>query len=94
MHRTRILIVFLLGLLAAVAVGTPAQAQDLYRSTESTIDGEPTDLEGVLLTIGQATLDDNEVDTTPPAEEADYDSWFEQLLLILREMGLLPTGTD
>ena len=30
----------------------------------------------------------------PPAEEADYDSWFEQLLLILREMGLLPTGTD
>ena len=43
MHRTRILIVLILGLLAAVIVGAPAQAQDLYRSSESTIDGEPTD---------------------------------------------------
>jgi hypothetical protein len=93
MHRTRILIV-LLGLLAAFAAGAPAQAQDLYRNTNSLADGEPTDLEGVLSAFGEATLDDHDIDTTPPAEEADYDSWFEQLLQILREMGLLPTGTD
>jgi hypothetical protein len=93
MHRTRILIVLLLGLLAAGTVAPTAQAQDLYRNTSS-IDGEPTDLEGVLAVVGQATLDDNDVDTTPPAEQAEFDSWFDQLLQLLRDLGLLPTGND
>jgi len=96
MHRTRtrILIVLVLGLLAVVAVAPTAQAQDPYRNTNSPIDGEPTDLEGVLAAMGQAEFDGDDVDTTPPAEEAEFDSWFEQLLQLLREMGLFPTGTE
>ena len=94
MHRTRILIVLLLGLLATAAVAPTAQAQDPYRDSSTAMDGEPTDLEGVLAAMGQASLDDDDVDTTPPAEEAEFDSWFEQLLQLLREMGLFPTGTE
>ena len=80
--------------IARYAVGAPAQAQDLYRNSDSLIDGEPTDLEGVLTVFGEAALDDSDIDTTPPADEAEFDSWFAQLLQLLREVGLLPTGTD
>ena len=94
MHRTRILIVLFLGLLATAAIAPTAEAQDWYRDYSSTIDGEPTDLEDVLAAMGQAGLDDDDVDTTPPAEEAEFESWFEQLLQLLREIGLFPTGTE
>jgi len=94
MHRTRVLIVLLLGLLAAAAIAPTAQAQDPYRYSGSTMDGEPTDLEGVLAAMGEAGLDDDDVDTTPPAEDSEFDSWFEQLLQLLREIGLFPTGTE
>ena len=69
-------------------------AQEDYRDSGNVIDGEPTDLEGVIQAFGEEVLWENDVDLNAPADAAEYDTWCELLLQALRDLGLLPTGTD
>jgi hypothetical protein len=92
MERNRFLILALLFLMAfTVASTTTADAQELWRLNGDawSIDGEPTDLEGVLTIVGENTLEENDIDTTIPVAEDEFDSWLDRLLDLLVGLGLL-----
>ena len=90
MHRMKHL-TFLLLFLMAVVLASPAtsQAQDYFRLDTAVLDGEPTDLEDTLQLLGEGTLGDNDISDTPPADEEELDSWWQQVLNVLRELGLI-----
>lgn len=90
MHRTKHLTFFFLLLMAVVlASPTSSQAQDYFRLDTAVMDGEPTDLEDTLQLLGEGTLDDNDISDTPPADEEELDAWWQQVLNVLRNLGLL-----
>jgi hypothetical protein len=94
MERNRFLTLALLFLMAfAVTSTTTATAQELLRLDGEgdawSIDGEPTDLEGVLTIVGENTLEENDIGTTVPVDQGDYDSWLDRLLGLLIDLGLM-----
>jgi hypothetical protein len=93
MDRTGLMKASLLVLLLVVGMtlfGAPtAQAQGrLVDNSVSDTNGEPTDPEGALVIL-EASEYDGDFDTTIPHDEAEAASWFEALLDLLRQLGLL-----
>ena len=93
MHRN--LLTLLLCLIVCSFTFAPnANAQDYLDVVSVSIDGEPTDLEGIINLIGSDTLDDNDISTTAPTGDTSVESWLEQLLDLLVQLGLLPGGNN
>lgn len=84
---------FLLLFLAILSfAGVPAVlAQDHLSSPDVISDGEPTDPEGALALLRENGIDPGGYDVNPtsPQAEEEVSSWFEALLNLLRNLGLI-----
>lgn len=87
-ERGRTLSVLLLAFAVVALAVLPAATEEIQY-----YEGEPTDPEKMLL-LGYHSDDLAEigVSLTPPADDADNDSWYEALLNLLRALGLIPAG--
>jgi len=85
------------GVLAALALllAAPISAQTCDKRAPSA-DGEPTDPDDVLLLVEENDVDLGAygLNTSVPTDDAAALSWFEALLDLLRNLGILPGGTD
>ena len=76
----------------------PTASAQLWRSHDLVTleDGEPTDPDGALAVLGEAEVDleDYGLASTQPSEEAEADSWWDAILNILMELGLIAGDAD
>jgi len=80
----------LLTLLAAATV--PEASAQLWRRVDlTTVDGEPTDPDGALAILDEAELDLESLGlaTSEPTDEMDAESWWEAILRVLVDLGLV-----
>jgi hypothetical protein len=86
-ERGRTLSVLLLALVVCALAAVPVAADEIH------YEGEPTDPEKMLyFDVRSDELATSGVSLTPPADAAEYDSWLEALLNLLRALGLIPAG--
>ena len=85
--------------LTMMLAAPPAEAQ-LWRTLGLTeTDGEPTDPDGVLRVLNEVGITDDDLETSgissePPAAEAEESAWWDAILDLLRELGLLEEDAD
>lgn len=85
-ERGRSVSVLLLALALGALTVWPAAAEEIQH-----YEGEPTDPEKmVVLEVRSDDLAGHGISLSPPADEADHDSWYRALLELLRALGLLP----
>lgn len=76
---------------------TPPASAQVYGRGCPVATGEPTDPDAALQLAGEADVDlsDYGLATQAPQNETEALTWFEQLLQLLRELGLIPdAGND
>lgn len=76
---------------------TPPASAQIYGRGGITFSGEPTDPDGALEIVDSAELDlgDYGLATQEPGTETESQTWFEQLIELLRDLGLIAdTGND
>jgi hypothetical protein len=54
-------------------------------------DGEPTDPEQVVRLLGESGID-HDLPASAPSDAAEFIAWLEELLNLLRSLGLYPPG--
>jgi len=74
--------------LLLVVVG-PVPAQPLT-AMERVFDGEPTDPEEAIALLGEIGIEGEDVERLQEFEATSEDSWFEEFLDLLRQLGILP----
>ncbi len=93
---TRLTVILFLLIFGLVSVGVPtATAQHRARdgALDTTDSGEPTDPEEALSLLGRAEVD-TDFDLTQPEDEEETATWFEALLNLLRELGLIAGASE
>jgi hypothetical protein len=79
----------------ALLLAAPISAQTCDKRTP-TMDGEPTDPDDVLQLVDEADVDLGAygLSASVPTGEDEALSWFEALLQLLRNLGIIPGGSD
>lgn len=92
--KLRTLATTLMACVLLSAVSIPVAFAQSYASGTTVLEGEPTDPDEALdmLSHTDVNLDDFGLSETPPDDPNQAQTWFEQLLELLRNLGLLPSG--